>query len=144
MNLAEVQGILPEYEIEEELGSGILSVAYRARRRSDGKQVSIKVVSPDFAADPIFVRRFLEAAGRAIRLDHANIARVYEADQRGNIIYMVRQYVDAESLTQLLARTGPLPPAQASTIIRQLAGRTGPRTQPPPDAWRHQRPMCLC
>jgi serine/threonine protein kinase len=121
MNLSDVQEALPEYEIEEELGSGSLSVAYRARRRDDGKQVSIKVVPSSLAGDPIFVRRFLEAAGRAIRLDHANIARVYEADQRGDIVYVVRQYVDAETLNQLLARTGPLPPTQASTIVRQLA-----------------------
>ncbi len=121
MTLAHVQEALPSYEIESEVGAGNLTTVYRGRRRSDGQAVSIKVVSSEFAADPIFVRRFVEAAGRAVRLDHPNIARVYEADQHDDTVYVVRQFVEAETLAEWLERTGPLSPVKAAPIVRQLA-----------------------
>ena len=85
----------PDYEIEEQIGTGNLTTVYRARRKSDGQPVCVKVVIPDFTSDRIFVRRFLEAGSRAIRLDHPNIARVYEATERDGVVYVVREYIEA-------------------------------------------------
>jgi hypothetical protein len=115
------QSGFPSYEIEEEVGCGNLTIVYRARRREDDQLVSIKVVTPEFASDPIFVRRFIEAAGRAIRLDHPNIARVHEAAEHEDVVYVVREYIETDTLGYWLEREGSMSPGQAVPVIRQLA-----------------------
>ena len=115
------QSAFPSYEIEEEVGCGNLTIIYRARRREDDQLVSIKVVTPEFASDPVFVRRFIEAAGRAIRLDHPNIARVHEAAEHEDVVYVVREYLETDTLADWLEREGSMSPGQAVPVIRQLA-----------------------
>jgi serine/threonine protein kinase len=112
---------LTAYDVEEEIKRGDLTIIYRARRKDDGLPVAVKVVAPQFVADHYFVRRFLEAGKRATRLDHPNIARVHEAGQRGDVVYVVRDLIQAESLAERLARTGAMAPAEAVPIVRQLA-----------------------
>jgi serine/threonine protein kinase len=115
------QILLADYEIEGEIGCGNLTEVYRARRKSDGQVVSVKVVMPEFISDRIFVRRFIEAGSRAIRLDHPNIARVYEVAERDGTVYVIREFIEAECLADMLQQQGSLPPAQAVPVIRQLA-----------------------
>ncbi len=115
------QSGFPSYEIEEEVGCGNLTIVYRARRREDDQLVSIKVVMPEFTSDPVFVRRFIEAAGRAIRLDHANIARVHEAAEHEDVVYVVREYLETDTLADWMGREGSMSPGQAVPVIRQLA-----------------------
>jgi serine/threonine-protein kinase len=113
--------VFDEYEIEDEIGCGNLTTVYRARRKSDGKCVSIKLVMPEFTADRVFVRRFLEAGGRSIRLDHPNIARVYEVSERDGVVYVVREYLEATCLAEWMMQQGEVPPTVAVNIVRQLA-----------------------
>lgn len=115
------QSAFPSYVVEEEVGCGNLTIVYRARRREDDQLVSIKVVMPEFTSDPVFVRRFIEAAGRAIRLDHPNIARVYESAEHEGVVYVVREYLETDTLADWLEREGSISPGQAVPVIRQLA-----------------------
>jgi serine/threonine protein kinase len=112
---------LTAYDVEGEIRRGDLTIIYRARRKDDGLPVAVKVVAPQFVADHYFVRRFLDAGKRATRLDHPNIARVHEAGQREDVVYVVRDLIQAESLADRLARTGAMTPAEAVPIVRQLA-----------------------
>ncbi len=112
---------IPDYEIEAEIGCGNLTTVYRARRKADGRLVSIKVVLPEFAADHTFVRRFIEAASRAIKLDHPNIARTFEVVEHRGMVYVVREYLDTNCLAEWLAQQGPIPLERAVPIVRQLA-----------------------
>jgi serine/threonine protein kinase len=113
--------VFPDYDIEEEIGCGNLTTVYRARRKSDGRPVSIKLVIPEFTSDPVFVRRFVEAGSRAIRLDHPNIARVYEVTEREGAVYVIREYLEADCLAEWIVQQGRLSPAQAVPLVRQLA-----------------------
>ena len=61
---------LSAYDVEQEIGRGDLTIIYRARRKSDGLPVTVKVLAPQFVDDPYLVRRFVEAGQRAARLDH--------------------------------------------------------------------------
>jgi len=112
---------IPDYEIEAEIGCGNLTKIYRARSKADGRLVSIKIVLPEFVTDRAFVRRFTEAASRAIKLDHPNIARTFEVAERGGVVYVVREYLDASCLAEWLAQRGPVPLEQVVSIVRQLA-----------------------
>ncbi|MGQ9787201.1 MAG: serine/threonine-protein kinase [Anaerolineae bacterium] len=112
---------IPDYEIEAEIGCGNLTKVYRARRKADGRLVSIKVVLPEFAADRTFVRRFIEAASRAIKLDHPNVARTFEVAEHEGVVYVAREYLEASCLAEWLAQRGPVPLEQTVSIVRQLA-----------------------
>jgi serine/threonine-protein kinase len=119
--MTEFESRLPSYDVEEEIGRGDLTIIYRARRKDDDLPVSVKVIAPEFVSDSWFVRRFTEAAERAKHLEHANIAPVYEADRRGEVVFVVRAWIQDESLADRLARTGAMKPTQVVRIVRQLA-----------------------
>lgn len=116
---------LSAYEVEEEVGRGDLTIIYRAHRKEDGLPVTVKVIAPKFLSDTYLVRRFVEAGQRATRLDHPNIARVYEAGQREDVVYVIRDWVEDESLADQLARKGAMTPKQAVHVVRQLAAALG-------------------
>ena len=89
---------IPGYELLEKVGSGGMASVYRARRRSDGQVVALKIPMEQFVADAKFIRRFHREAEVAQRLNHVNIVRTYEHGAIGAQHYMVMEYVDGRSL----------------------------------------------
>ena len=112
---------LENFILEEELGRGDLTLVYRARRKADDAAVAIKIVAPQFTFDDIFVHRFKDIAKQSVRLEHPNIVRTYETGQEGNVLYMVRELIDARTLAQVLEEDGPFSPQRMLTIARQIA-----------------------
>lgn len=119
--MTQVESHLSGYDVEEEVGRGDLTIIYRAHRKDDGLPVTVKVIAPEFVTDSYFVHRFLEAGERATGLDHPNIARVYEAGRREDVVYVIRDWVEDESLADGLARKGVMTTEQTVHIVRQLA-----------------------
>jgi len=89
---------IPGYELLEKVGSGGMASVYRARRKSDGQIVALKIPMEQFVADAKFIRRFHREAEVAQRLNHVNIVRTYEHGAIGAQHYMVMEYVDGRSL----------------------------------------------
>ena len=89
---------IPGYELLEKVGSGGMASVYRARRKSDGQVVALKIPMEQFVADAKFIRRFHREAEVAQRLNHVNIVRTYEHGAIGAQHYMVMEYVDGRSL----------------------------------------------
>jgi serine/threonine-protein kinase len=89
---------VPGYEMLEKVGSGGMASVFRARRRSDGTIVALKVPMEQYVADAKFIRRFHREAEVAQRLDHPNIVRTYEHGALGVQHYMAMEYVDGRSL----------------------------------------------
>lgn len=112
---------LEKYTVETELGRGDLTIVYRARRNADNAAVALKVVAPQFTFDEVFVYRFKDIAQQSIRLEHPNIVRTYEAEQEGDVLYLVRELIEARTLADVLAEEGPLSPRRMLTIARQIA-----------------------
>ncbi|MBN1993790.1 MAG: serine/threonine protein kinase [Anaerolineae bacterium] len=112
---------LKDYILEAELGRGDLTIAYRARRRFDEAVVAVKVVAPQFTFDELFVRRFKDITRQTTKLEHPNIVRTYEANQEGDVLYLVRELIEARPLVQVLAEEGPFSPQRMLTIARQIA-----------------------
>jgi len=92
--MTQVDSRLTGYDVEEQVGRGDLTLIYRAHRKDDGLPVTIKVIAPEFVSDTFYVRRFLEAGERATRLDHPNIARVFEAGRREDVVYVIRDWIE--------------------------------------------------
>jgi serine/threonine protein kinase len=112
---------LQDYILEEEIGRGDLAVVYRARRRSDGATVAVKLLAYQFTFDEFFGRRFKDIARQTTRLDHPNIVRTYEAQQQGSVLYVVRELIEARPLAQVLENEGAFSPQRMLIIARQIA-----------------------
>ncbi|HET7039080.1 MAG TPA: protein kinase, partial [Gemmatimonadales bacterium] len=114
-----------EYEILEELGRGGMAIVYRAVDRQLEREVALKVLPFSLAFDSEFVERFQREARTAARLEHPNIIPIYRVGRTGRVIYFVMKLLRGTSLSTLLARRGPLPPAEIRQLLAQAAGALG-------------------
>jgi serine/threonine-protein kinase len=98
-----------------------MGVVYLARDERLDRMVALKVLPAALAAEPQTRERFLREARTAARLAHPNIVPVYRADEAGGSAYFAMAYVDGESLADRVRDRGPLPPADAVPILRDVA-----------------------
>lgn len=111
---------LGHYEIVGKLGKGGMATVYRARQLNMQRDVAIKVMSADLAADPEFVARFEREAHVIARLEHPRILPVHDFGHEGELFYLVMRLVEGESLYYRLKR-GPLPLKTAARYLTQIA-----------------------
>jgi eukaryotic-like serine/threonine-protein kinase len=111
---------LGRYRVDEVLGSGGMALVYRARDEELDRPVAIKVLADNLAADDAFRQRFLREARLAARLSHKNVTQVYDSGEADGRPYIVMEYVEGETVAELLARRGRLPPAEAVQLVLQV------------------------
>jgi tRNA A-37 threonylcarbamoyl transferase component Bud32 len=109
---------LGDYKILERLGKGRMAGVYRAQHQS-GQVVALKVLPPSKARDPELFGRFRREAALALRLKHPNIVRAFQTDEANGLHYLVMEYLEGETLSEVLARRGRLPPAEAVRLLYQ-------------------------
>jgi len=107
-----------DYEIEEEVGRGGMSVVYRATELALQRQVALKVLLPELGLTAKAAERFKREARLAAELDHPNITPVYRAGQTGGILHIVMKFVDGRPLDSILDRQGPLPVPVVLAVLR--------------------------
>src|SRR5437764_800193 len=105
------------YRLLRPLGTGGMASVYLAEDLRLGRRVAVKVLHPQFASDPPFVARFAYEARIAAGLAHPNIVQVYDVGHDGDRHYIVMEYVEGETLKDLITRQGALPVARALAII---------------------------
>ncbi|MCW5559798.1 MAG: serine/threonine protein kinase, partial [Verrucomicrobiae bacterium] len=115
-SLAEVAAAFPGLEILSLIGSGGMGFVYHARERLTSRDVALKLLPRQLAADPAFVERFNREARALARLDHPSIVRVFDHGQSGGFCHLTMEYIDGANLRQAL-RAGRFTPAQALQII---------------------------
>ena len=111
---------IPGYEVLEKVGSGGMASVYRARRKSDGEIVALKIPMEQYVADAKFIRRFHREAEVAQRLDHENIVKTYEHGSLGVRHYMVMEFVDGRSLEGYI-ENGDLTTELSTEIMKSVA-----------------------
>src|SRR5579859_231237 len=104
------------YALAGVLGVGGMSTVWRARDQVLGREVAVKVLSPQFAADPGFLARFEREARHAAGLSHPHLVTVFDSgvDEAGPFIVM--ELVTGRTLRQVLDEAGVLPPGEAVGI----------------------------
>ncbi len=112
------------YQIGDTLGFGGMSEVHRGRDLRLGRDVAVKVLRADLARDPSFQTRFRREAQNAASLNHPAIVAVYDTGETpgetGPIPYIVMEYVDGETLRDVLKREGPLQPRRAMEITADI------------------------
>ena len=108
------------YRIDRELGAGGMAVVFLAEDLRHHRQVALKVLRPELAAE-IGPGRFLREIETAARLTHPHILPIHDSGDTGGFLYYVMPYVEGESLRGRLAREKQLPLDDALQIAREVA-----------------------
>jgi serine/threonine protein kinase len=106
------------YKMLERVGKGRMAGVYKAVHHL-GQVVAIKVLPPSKAKDPETLARFQREARLAMRLEHANVVRTFQAGENDGLHYIVMEYLDGETLEDVLRRRGKLPPTEAARLAYQ-------------------------
>jgi serine/threonine protein kinase len=109
------------YRVLECIGAGGMGAVYKAVHLRMGRLVALKVLHARFTTQPAFVERFRREVQAAARLSHANIVTAHDADQAGDLHFLVMEYVPGTPLDRLVAARGPLPLREACDYARQAA-----------------------
>ena len=110
-----------DFELLEEVGRGGMGVVYRAKQNSLGRTVAVKMVREAHLATPADAARFRDEAEAAARLKHPNIVTVHEVGNNDGQAYFCMEFVEGPSLSQYVAKHGPLPPRDAARIVAAVA-----------------------
>ncbi|MGB3411287.1 MAG: Stk1 family PASTA domain-containing Ser/Thr kinase [Microthrixaceae bacterium] len=113
------------YEVHRRLARGGMAQVYLARDRTLDRPVAVKELVPEFATDPNFVERFRREAQAAAGLSHANIVGVYDWGAQDGTYFIVMEYIDGPSLSQVLRADGPIHPRRAAEITSEVAAGLG-------------------
>jgi len=110
-----------QYEVEQEIGRGGMSVVFRARDRRLNRLVAIKVLPPELAYDPAIRARFTREAQTAAQLAHAHIVPIYDVGEKDGLAHFVMALVTGGNLAELLAREPRQPIEDARRMLREIA-----------------------
>ena len=102
------------------LGIGGMGIVYRARDLRMPRDVALKRLRGELAADPAARARFLEEAKTISALSHANIVKIHDVVEFAGTTYLVFECVEGETLQELVTSRGPFPPRDAVGILRQI------------------------
>ncbi|MGW8226376.1 MAG: nSTAND1 domain-containing NTPase, partial [Anaerolineales bacterium] len=108
------------YELQEKIGSGGFGTVYKAYQPGIDREVAIKIVDPEFANKPEFIRRFEAEAQVVARLEHPRIVPLYDFWREPDAAYLVMRYLRGGCLLNLLQH-GPLQAQVAIELVNQIA-----------------------
>ena len=107
------------YELQSIIGTGGMSIVYRARDQRLNRAVAVKILKSEFAEDADFRRRFRDESQAVAMLSHPNIVSVYDVS-RGETEYIVMELIDGITLKQYMERRGKLNWREALHFITQI------------------------
>lgn len=110
-----------EYSLERELGRGGMGIVYLAREVQLDRLVAIKVLPGPLAQRADIRERFLREARMAASLSHPHIVPIYRVGEAHGFVFFAMAYVHGETLGDRLRTRGPLAPAAATRLLREVA-----------------------
>jgi eukaryotic-like serine/threonine-protein kinase len=108
------------YEIIRLLGQGGMGAVYQARDRELDREVALKVIRADMAANPQILSRFKQELILARKITHANVIRIFDLGEASGLKFITMEFIDGEDLQSLLKREGKAKPAEAARIMIQV------------------------
>jgi serine/threonine protein kinase len=117
--ISELTTAFPQLEIIELIGRGGMGAVYKARQKSLGRVVAVKILAPQHAANPAFAERFSREAQALAELNHPNIVTVHDFGLAGQFYFLLMEYVDGVNLRQAM-KAGHLTPEQVLIIVPSI------------------------
>ena len=111
--------LIQTYRIDELLGEGGMGTVYRATDTVLERPVALKMLRAELLAHPQFLDRFRAEAQILARLNHPNVATLYNFVREESDYYMVMEFVEGQTLEQWLGQHGPLPVSLAVQVVQQ-------------------------
>src|ERR1022692_209621 len=109
------------YALLEILGAGGMATVWRARDEVLDRDVAVKVLSPQYAADPGYLARFAREARHAAGLSHPRLVTVFDSGIDAAMPFIVMELVMGRTLRQVLDEAGVLPTGEAAAVCEALA-----------------------
>lgn len=108
------------YDILGKVGEGGMGVVYEARERETGDLVAVKVLKPEISADAKVMERFKNELRLARKVTHKNVCRIHEFNRAEGTAYISMEFIEGESLRQIVTRSERMPAEKAIQIARQI------------------------
>ena len=113
------------YELLEKVGEGGMAVVYSALDRRLNRNVAVKIMRDEMAADEEFKRRFCAESQAVAMMSHPNIVAVYDVSHSDQMEYIVMELIDGITLKQYMDRRGILSWKEAVHFSKQIARALG-------------------
>ncbi len=111
---------LGAYQILEPIGQGGMATVYKAMQSAMNRVVAVKILSPQMAANSVFLARFKQEAQMIASLEHAHILPVYDMGEQDGIIYIAMRFMGFGSIQSRLA-AGAIPLRDLTRWLDQMA-----------------------
>ena len=116
----EMNALLPQYAFEKLAAYGGMGAVFRGRQRSLDRLVAIKILPPEFGAEPEFAERFKSEARAMAKLNHTNVVGVYDFGiTTGGHLYLVMEWIEGPTLHELIHQ-GSIPVRKVAHLGMQL------------------------
>lgn len=113
--------IVGRYRLNRVIGVGGMGSVYEATHTSLGMRVAVKTLKPALADNTITSTRFLREGVVAAKIRHPNAVSVYDVIEERGVSYLVMEYLEGETLKDLLDREAPLTPTRAADLMLPVA-----------------------
>jgi serine/threonine-protein kinase len=114
---------LGQYRLRRRIGAGGMGEVYLAEHQLLKRPCAVKLIRQGDATDPHALERFEREVRLTARLSHPNTVEIYDYGRaEDGTYYYVMEYLQGLSLAELVERHGPLPPARAVHLLRQVCG----------------------
>jgi serine/threonine protein kinase len=119
-SVEEMNALLPQYAFEKLAAYGGMGAVFRGRQRSLDRPVAIKILPPEFGAEPEFAERFKSEARAMAKLNHTNVVGVYDFGiTTGGHLYLVMEWIEGPTLHELIHK-GSIPVRKVAHLGMQL------------------------
>ena len=111
---------LRNYKILKQLGEGGMATVYLAEHLDLGHSVAIKILNKEFTYNQNIRNRFIDEAKKMVRMNHINVVKVTDLINEPDTVAIVMEYVDGETLRDLLSRKNKLSDTEIENYLKQM------------------------
>jgi predicted Ser/Thr protein kinase len=108
-------------DLDRPIGVGGMAMVYEGFDLQSRRRVALKTLRPEYQRDPASRQRFRREARAMAFVSHPNLVTIYDLHDEQDGSWVVMEYLEGETLKELVQRDGPLPPESVTLILQQLA-----------------------
>ena len=113
------------FRVEDIIGRGGMAIVYRAFDLKTHQTVAVKVLREEYAEDPEYRERFRREGEVCRKLSHPNVVNLIDAGEVGDVSYLAMEYVDGQTLKELINQTGGIAQEDAIRFTLQILAALG-------------------